>query len=630
MGGPYAGIESHNSSPLLNRISFFYPVANSIDLSDDYWRRGESRIMFLGIKAGNEPGELLDSPFSYEQTPYMVSFNRSDGTKTISIAYEFCKNKPAMVATFEITNNSTREELFEFYTHLETSVKTSHTSALKSNARVESDSGGKAVYFNFADAETGNAGIFLANAGQTPSDFFTGGDAADSWIYRWKGKSKILPRAASKRPAAFFVYKKKLASGGKMKVVQIIGSAKAGEAKSIAGYLIDNHGKETSLYERYVLDKAFSGPMKTGDDSLDASAVWAKAIMAANAHYLDGNIVPMPCPAEYNFFFTHDALMTDLAAVNFDPVRVKNDLEFIAGHAGPGGIIPHAYYWKDNRYAAEFAGKDNWNHFWFTIVSAKYLRHSKDIKTLRRLYPFISTSIRQAAYNLKDDGLIWAYRPDWWDIGSSFGPRAYMTTLAIRAWREFIFISSVLGENTADLRRYADQAERMQKGLNEKLWDEDAGYLINYYGDGKKDPHLYIGSLLCAHFGLLDGTRTNKLVETAGAKILDGKVGVYNAFPMDFHLLRDYLKFSGDEAGGPYLYLNGGIWPHGNAWYALALIAAGRKEAALSFIKTVMTLDGIMKGPNGQPAMYEYRIGDKKNPSMYGKIDKPQFLWAGA
>jgi len=42
-----------------------------------------------------------------------------------------------------------------------------------------------------------------------------------------------------------------------------------------------------------------------------------------------------------------------------------------------------------------------------------------------------------------------------------------------------------------------------------------------------------------------------------------------------------------------------------------------------------MTLNGIINSPNGQPALYEYRISDKTNPAFYGKIDKPQFLWAG-
>ena len=47
IGSPYVGIEIHKSFPLLNRISFYYPVANSIDISTDYWKRENFRIMSL-------------------------------------------------------------------------------------------------------------------------------------------------------------------------------------------------------------------------------------------------------------------------------------------------------------------------------------------------------------------------------------------------------------------------------------------------------------------------------------------------------------------------------------------------------------------------------------------------------
>ena len=56
---------------------------------------------------------------------------------------------------------------------------------------------------------------------------------------------------------------------------------------------------------------------------IDKSYLWAKGILAANKHYIDNNIVPMPCPAEYNFYFTHDVLVTDYAAVNFDFPELK-------------------------------------------------------------------------------------------------------------------------------------------------------------------------------------------------------------------------------------------------------------------------------------------------------------------
>ena len=92
IGSPYVGIEMHTSSPLLNRISFYYPVANSIDLSTDYWKRDQFRIFFLGIKFGDKPIEWLKpEPIDYELTPYSVVFTKSDNEKTIQISYEFCK-----------------------------------------------------------------------------------------------------------------------------------------------------------------------------------------------------------------------------------------------------------------------------------------------------------------------------------------------------------------------------------------------------------------------------------------------------------------------------------------------------------------------------------------------------------
>ena len=175
---------------------------------------------------------------------------------------------------------------------------------------------------------------------------------------------------------------------------------------------------------------------------------------------------------------------------------------------------------------------------------------------------------------------------------------------------------------------YESLSDRMQHQLNAELWDDSLKFLINYYEPGRKDEHYYIGSLLAAHYGLLDKERMDELVQTAGKKLLDKKVGIYNVFPMDFVKLGSYLKFAGNEAGDPFLYANGGIWPHGNAWYALALMADGKKDKAYSFIKNVMTIDGVMAGPNGQPAMYEVRNGNYNDPAVYGTVDKPQFLWA--
>ena len=610
VGGPYAGIEFHHGSIQPNRISFFYPAANTVDISEGYRERGNYPVMTFRLKAGGKTVELTGGkPFNSDISPYMLTFDRQDKDKYIKITYEFCKSKPAMVMKFQLTNNSSEEEEFSLDTSLEKSLKTSCTYNFKNDVETEFDDINKTIYTKHRAPETQNAAIFVANAGEVPSGSRIEGEKPG-------------------RPEAGFSYNRKLEPGEKMTVIQIIGSCRNGEEKAIVKDLRDNYQEETESYKHYINNKVYDhGKIFTGNDDLDKTALWTKGIMAANAHYLDGQIVPMPCPAEYNFFFTHDTLQTDFTAVIFDPDRVKKDLLYIASLAKEDGIIPHAYYWKDAGYHTEFAGADNWNHAWFVTVSGKYLRHTGDTETLEKLYPLLSKSVEQMLVNKKDD-LIYANRPDWWDIGDSFGPRAYMTIHAIHSLREFAYINTILGKNLSE--KYEEIAKNMQKELAEKLWDEDRGYLLNYFNDGSKDTHYYTGSLLAAHYDLLSSDKKERMINTAQKKLLDEKTGIYNAYPMDFHELGDYLHFYGDEMGEPFYYMNGGIWYHGNAWYALALISAGKKDDALKFMEETMTLGGIMKGPGGQPAMYECRNGNSKDPENYGKVDKPQFLWASA
>ena len=637
VGGPFAGVEFHRDAMLPARISFFYPVANSIDVSGDYWNRHLSRVLMLGIKAGDNPMKRSgDEMTEYRLTPYSVEFQKIDDEKLLQISYRFCKNKPAMVVTYRITNKMKTEEKFQVLTLMDSTLRTSSTYNLKDRAWTKYNDKNSAVMVNFDSPETGNACLFTLNAGEKPGSFTT--VDSDALLNSFKmgesveGKPELprllIDRTKPEKPVTAFLYKKLLKPGETMTIIQIIGTCKQAESGEVMDYLMTNFSRETELYQEYILKKALEeGVMKTGDSAFDETTIQAKAILAANAHYLDGDIVPMPCPAEYNFFFTHDILLTDLAAVYFDCERVKRDLKNIAQRTGSNGIIPHAYYWKDDHYEVEYAGSDNWNHLWFVMVSARYLRHSGDREMVEKLYPLIETSLKTILKNEKDS-LIWAYRPDWWDIGTKFGPRAYMTILTIGAMREFGYISTVLNKDCKEAFLYETLSDKMQAKMNHKLWDEEQKYLINFFEDGSKDAHYYTGSLLSAHFNLMDDHRKNELVKTASEKLVDEKLGAYNAFPMDFHQLKDFFKFAGDEAGEPYFYMNGGIWSHGTAWFALALMSVDRKAFALKFMRDTMTIDGVMRSPNGQPAMFEYRVGKPDDEKVYGRIDKPRFLWA--
>jgi hypothetical protein len=183
-----------------------------------------------------------------------------------------------------------------------------------------------------------------------------------------------------------------------------------------------------------------------------------------------------------------------------------------------------------------------------------------------------------------------------------------------------------------DLSRLPDYellSDGMERALNSRLWDAGVGYLMNANGEDR-DAHFYMGSLMGAVYGEIPPDRASELLATARRVLVDGRLGVRNVMPPDFNRdsVRAYFRFPTNEAGDPYFYANGGVWPHANAWYAQGLVAAGRAAEALRFFKTVMTLEGVSASPRGQPAFYEYRYADTSS-GAYGAIDKPSFLWAG-
>lgn len=633
-GNAYVGLEFHHNSPILQRISFYYPVSNSVDLSNDYWKRDSSFVMSAAIKINNKIEWLNHQKYEFTSTPYFVSWHKKDNDKDVRITYNFLKDKPAYTVTWEIINKSKTNQTFQLYTDLEANLKTSHSYKIKDMAYTDSNFMSDKLVIYYHDNELQNVSLFSMDKGEPASAFSTKSVLPkipvpqNKW---WNDKdlllkNDIIEQGSEAIPAFRYLYKKDLEPNAKMTVIQIIGTGKYEEINSLAGDCADIYKNEIDAYKDYVLSYCKQNQFTTGDGYIDKTVLWSNAILAVNKHYIDGSVQPMPCPAEYYFYFTHDVLLTDLAAVNFDLPRVKSDLSFIVDHADKNKVIPHAYYWQDSSFVTEYADSDNWNHFWFVIAASKYLLHSGDTQFLNMIYPYVQKSITMALSNRHDD-LMWALRPDWWDIGRNYGPRAYMTILAAKSLREFIYISSVLNKNIDKIPEYENTADILEKGLNNKLWSPTQKYLINYFADGSIDKHYYIGSLLASHYNLLNNERKNELTESAAKNLLDPNVGIYTVYPMDFQKLIDYLKFAGNEAGDAYFYINGGVWSQGNTWYALSLMSAGKKKDAYDFIRKDMTLNGIINGPNGQPAMYEVRYA-KKNSDIYGKIDKPQFMWA--
>lgn len=604
VGGAYAGVEFHDSRPVPARISFYYPVANSIDLSTDYWRRGESRPLSLTVRVDGRTDTLGAEPWAYLWTPYSVAFDQDMGDYDGTLEYRFADELPIVVMRLTLRNRMTRPAEFTVASRLSTSLRTSHRYVTREPADSRYVDDASTFVASFDAADTDSVDLFVVNAGAKP--------------------------VASERPtdAAAFTYAADLEPGDSLVVIQLIGTSRRHESDDVRRRARATWNDGVRRYEdgirRYVSER---GHFELADPELRQTDGLARALLRANRHYLDGKVVPMPSPAEYNFFFTHDLLLTDLGAVFFDTERVRDDLLYVQSLVRGDSVLPHARYWRDSTYVTEPANADNWNHLWAVILAASYLKHSGDTATVEALYPTLRKSMQLMLRNERE-GLMYAERPDWWDIGHVYGPRAYLTALTIRALEAYAFVTLELGQEDESLAAHTQIAARMRTALVDRLWDADAGYLLNGLDSTTVDRHYYTGSLLAAAFDLLDVRKRDILLETARRELLDESVGMRNAMPADFHLLRDVYHFQEGEVGEPFLYMNGGVWPQGNAWYALALIAAGRVDDAREALRRYLSIAGVMDSPNGQPAFYEYRNADPESPT-YGAVDKPTFLWAG-
>ncbi|MGC8654724.1 MAG: amylo-alpha-1,6-glucosidase, partial [Candidatus Kryptoniota bacterium] len=613
VGGNYVGAEFHHGRPLPSRISFYYPVANSIDLSTDYWKRDESRPFNVIVSVDGKTDTIGVGPCSCSWTPYEADFTVNGTGWRARISYQFCDDLPFMVVRMQFVNLTRGEKTFHVKTGLLTILRTCQTYAWRDSAQVMYIRGGDVYMGNFRYADTDSASVLIVNAGE---------------LLPTKLEGEIGEKLES-APEAKFNYLKSVRPFGEFTITQLIGSCRIGEAYEMVGRVL-NFWRESVEKNRerilhYVHHEAV---IKVPDENLERTALWSKAMLATDRHYIDGRVVPMPCPAEYNFFFTHDVLVTDLGAVFYDLSRVRNDLLFIRSLMRSDSVLPHAYYWRDDGFKTEFASADNWNHLWFMIVCGTYLKHSNDVNTIRLVYPALRKSVNMALSNLGPDGLMYSTRPDWWDIGNNYGARSYLTALMVRALREYCYVALKLGIDQGFATELLSLSNTLQKNLVLKLWNSRAAYLLNTLDTNSVDYHYYAGALVAVDFDLLDRNKSDSLIATAQRELLDNNLGIRNAMPDDFDRLSSLYSFKGGEAGGPYIYMNGAVWPQTTAWYILGLIQLGKVNLARESLRKYLSLEGIKRSPNGQASFFEYRFSDPSSP-FYGKIDKPNFLWAG-
>ena len=325
IGSHYVGAEFHHSRPVPSRISFYYPVANSIDKSTGYWERDQSLPLMFLFSHNGKTDTLGQNAMLYKYTPWSATFSDSLQDYCVDIQYDFFENMPVMVLKMKLEKLSPGTDTVNLLVSLNTMLRTSHSYHIKTPEKLFN--GDRATsYAYYDDTETDSILIYVADVSE-------------------RGRSQNLTNTdiafRDKSPDLKLSHEHKVKSGEQERIVYLIGTCKQSEKDKSILKAKEEWKKSTKRLENRITNYAFNKTVfNVPDAGLKKTVYWSKAMIASLQHYIDGDIVPMPCPAEYNFFFTHDLLVNGLGAMIYDTEYVKNGYEFLLSKQNPIPFCP--------------------------------------------------------------------------------------------------------------------------------------------------------------------------------------------------------------------------------------------------------------------------------------------------
>ena len=188
-GGPLAGVECHDSKPFPSRISFYTPVANSIDLSTDYWKRGDSRPVVVGVRVDAQPKRWLGKePWAYMLSPHTVTFERTENDLQYTVRHDFGTRTVATAMSITIRNTGSSTHELELYTHTVLALRSCQTYARFGTAHTRYDAKQHAVIADFDEPQIARAAVIVQNTGLAPVAWSTSAEElaiADSGWSNW-------------------------------------------------------------------------------------------------------------------------------------------------------------------------------------------------------------------------------------------------------------------------------------------------------------------------------------------------------------------------------------------------------------------------------------------------------------
>lgn len=159
IGGHQVGLEFHRGRALPSRISWFAPLANSIDISQDYWTRDSSLVMTV-LLDGDTLGLQTES---VRWLPSEAQFELTGGG---SVSYNFADQPAALLLTITPDPEWNGKTVT---VSLVAQLRSSHSYKTFEPARAVADEHGVIAEFPFVDTGYSRLALACAQLEQTGS-----------------------------------------------------------------------------------------------------------------------------------------------------------------------------------------------------------------------------------------------------------------------------------------------------------------------------------------------------------------------------------------------------------------------------------------------------------------------------
>ncbi|UAY53794.1 DUF4450 domain-containing protein [Arachidicoccus terrestris] len=280
-----------------------------------------------------------------------------------------------------------------------------------------------------------------------------------------------------------------------------------------------------------------------------------------------------------------------------------------------------AYRWGSPMYSNGYicrSPRDNhrMHHYDMNMVYIDelltHLQWSGDLEYARKMFPVIKSSIEweKRNWDADGDGLYDNYAGTWASdaLGYNSGGTAVASAYNYRANKLAAEIAKLIGENP---RPYGQEAEKIQKAMNDKLWLKDKGWWAEYVD--------FMGNQL---------THPNAAVWSIYTPINSGVSTIFQAYQatryIDAYIPHIPVMSNGFSGKDKYATLSTSswlpyVWSVNNVAFgevgntALAYWQAGRPDAAFKLFKSSV-LDGMYLGNSpgniGQISFYDAALGE--------------------